>query len=867
MGNLNDNNSGSTWGDDFSSAFGGDDNPLFDDEYVDSSFSGGVNPLLDEDAGNPLLDDEVVSFEEGDTGLPAVFDGGVGADFDISDFVFNDEDLAGPALQNVVLVDGANDDDVFVEERIDYSSDGHEEFVPLAHRSEEEYLNTPASGAMSVVDDSDSLFGGVNDLDSFLGAGVDAGEDDDVLLLADDAPVVPVPPKSNVVGSGSSLDDLLSDVVGSADSQVLERGQFSFSKEDEDEDDDNEFGNFDLDALLNLAIDMEASDIHVNANDYPALTILGEIVRLHDFGVLHPQSIDRRFRSITTHVSKDYFAREIELDTSYVLRTGKHKGRRFRLNVGRSLGNVMMTFRVINDVIPSPEQLGISGSLLNWTQSRSGLYLFNGSTGTGKALALGTRIPTPSGWSYMGDLRVGDTVLDRFGNPCSVEWLSDVNFDPLLFAVTLSDGQKIIADKDHQWFVRDSVCGVERVLDTSSIVSEFADGRFSLPVVYREGYSLGFDCFSGILGSYYDSFVSALVGGFDTIASPLVSVGGVGVSRVLRELLFADFDSRLSVVSRILGCGSMFGDDVSGSGFVSFDVAGADRLSDIVSLLRSVGLLVTVDANVLNVVYDFGNALLNDVVSVVPVVRGDVDFGPVRCIGVDSFDMSYLCADFVVTHNSTSLASLIRKIQLERSCKIVTIERPIEFIYGSEGKALVVQREVGGNDTRTFGGALDSSMRQAPDIILLGEVRNREEISSLLRAAESGHLAISTMHTNSASATVNRIKSTFDGDEQVRILGTLSEVALGFANQVLVKSADGASRFAVREILEINEEVSRLILNGDVKGIQDYQFGEKITLEHELVRAVLAGKCNISDARMQAVNLHRFDKILESRSV
>lgn len=248
--------------------------------------------------------------------------------------------------------------------------------------------------------------------------------------------------------------------------------------------------------------------------------------------------------------------------------------------------------------------------------------------------------------------------------------------------------------------------------------------------------------------------------------------------------------------------------------------------------------------------------------SVESVGPDDDDYESVRCISVDSEDHSYLCADHVVTHNSTTLASLLNAAIQERAQKIITIERPIEYVFANNGKGFVTQREVG-PDTREFATALDSAMRQAPDIIMIGESRNREEIDQVLRAAETGHLAFTTMHTNSAAATINRIKSLFDGSEQRRVLSTLSDVARGFANQVLVPTSDGTSRFAIREVLPFTEEVSALVADADVKGIRNFQIENHITMEDGLVKAVIDGRCTLEAAKSQSAYPHMFDQMIK----
>lgn len=209
------------------------------------------------------------------------------------------------------------------------------------------------------------------------------------------------------------------------------------------------------------------------------------------------------------------------------------------------------------------------------------------------------------------------------------------------------------------------------------------------------------------------------------------------------------------------------------------------------------------------------------------------------------------------TGKSTTLASIIRDIQLREFKKIVTIEKPIEYVYPVDGNSLIVQREVG-SDCVSFNDGLTAAMRDAPDIILIGEVRNNEEVSELIRAADQGHIAVSTMHTNSVSTTINRIQSLFSGDERIRILSTLSDSLKGLGNQVLVKDKKGG-RFACREILTINEEIRDLILSGDVRGIRRYQTKHKSTMEYSLAKAAIKGRCTVKEARSRSSRPDEFD--------
>mgnify|MGYP001043621295 FL=1 len=215
------------------------------------------------------------------------------------------------------------------------------------------------------------------------------------------------------------------------------------------------------------------------------------------------------------------------------------------------------------------------------------------------------------------------------------------------------------------------------------------------------------------------------------------------------------------------------------------------------------------------------------------------------------------------TGKSTSLAAIIQNIQQTKSKKIITIENPIEYIYSDDEPSLVVQREVGG-DTRGFYEGLTSAMRQNPDVILLGEVRNTEEVTELLRAAETGHLAISTMHTNSVPTTINRIQNLFEGNEQRRIMSTLADTLRGLGNQVLVKTPDNNGRFAVRELLTINSEIKDYILKGDIRAIRNYQERHGLTMEHGLAKAVREGKCTRDEAFRHTVYPDYLRELLDS---
>src|SRR5213078_3261154 len=158
---------------------------------------------------------------------------------------------------------------------------------------------------------------------------------------------------------------------------------------------------------------------------------------------------------------------------------------------------------------------------------------------------------------------------------------------------------------------------------------------------------------------------------------------------------------------------------------------------------------------------------------------------------------------------STTLAAMIDRINSTRSGHIVTIEDPIEFLHRDK-KAFVTQREVE-VDTRSFAEALRGALRQDPDVILVGEMRDLETIETALTAAETGHLVLSTLHTLDATETIARIVSVFPPHQQKQIRLQLGSVLKGVVSQRLVPRADGKGRVAAVEVLVVNSRVREMI--------------------------------------------------------
>jgi twitching motility protein PilT len=166
---------------------------------------------------------------------------------------------------------------------------------------------------------------------------------------------------------------------------------------------------------------------------------------------------------------------------------------------------------------------------------------------------------------------------------------------------------------------------------------------------------------------------------------------------------------------------------------------------------------------------------------------------------------------------STTLAALIDEINRTRSEHILTIEDPIEFVHAHK-RCIVNQREIG-VDARGFGEALRAALRQDPDVILLGEMRDLETIATALTAAETGHLVFGTLHTQSAPGTIDRVIDVFPAEQQEQVRVQLASTLQGVVTQALLPTADGVGRIAALEILFPDDAVRNLIRQGKVEQV------------------------------------------------
>ncbi len=168
---------------------------------------------------------------------------------------------------------------------------------------------------------------------------------------------------------------------------------------------------------------------------------------------------------------------------------------------------------------------------------------------------------------------------------------------------------------------------------------------------------------------------------------------------------------------------------------------------------------------------------------------------------------------------STTLAALIKHITTTKPHHVITIEDPVEFLF-TDGISTISQREVG-TDTTSFSEALRNAMRQDPDVIMVGEMRDRETISTVITAAETGHLVFSTLHTNSAPQTLDRVLDSFPADQQGQVRAQLAQVLKGVVSMKLVARADGKGRVAALEILKASPKICQLLEKGDTTKIHE----------------------------------------------
>ena len=214
---------------------------------------------------------------------------------------------------------------------------------------------------------------------------------------------------------------------------------------------------------------------------------------------------------------------------------------------------------------------------------------------------------------------------------------------------------------------------------------------------------------------------------------------------------------------------------------------------------------------------------------------------------------------------STSLAALIHKINTEQNKHIITIEDPIEFTHQSK-KSVIVQREIH-YDTYSFSAALRSALRQDPDVVLLGEMRDLETIASAITMAETGHLVFATLHTNSASQSIDRMVDVFPPHQQPQIRAQLANILMAVCSQRLAP-AIGGGRIAAAEILVATPAVRNIIREGKTHQLEAViqtgaEFGMQ-SMDKTLVNLVHDGSITFDEARNLAVDADELDRLMRN---
>lgn len=216
---------------------------------------------------------------------------------------------------------------------------------------------------------------------------------------------------------------------------------------------------------------------------------------------------------------------------------------------------------------------------------------------------------------------------------------------------------------------------------------------------------------------------------------------------------------------------------------------------------------------------------------------------------------------------STTLAAMIDHINTTRSAHVITIEDPIEYLHGHK-RCMINQREVG-SDVPDFASALRSSLREDPDVILVGEMRDFETINAAITAAETGHLVMSTLHTTDAATTIDRIIDVFPGHQQRQIRTQLASVLVGIACQTLIPRLDNTGRIACLEILNVTDAISAMIRDDKVHLIETaIQTGKTLGMQsrdQELARLVKEKIISLEDALDRCSSSEELNRFLNTR--
>ena len=212
---------------------------------------------------------------------------------------------------------------------------------------------------------------------------------------------------------------------------------------------------------------------------------------------------------------------------------------------------------------------------------------------------------------------------------------------------------------------------------------------------------------------------------------------------------------------------------------------------------------------------------------------------------------------------STTIAAMIDKINTTRSDHIITIEDPIEYTH-SHKKSLIEQREVH-YDTRSFSAALRSVLREDPDVVLIGEMRDLETIAAAITIAETGHLVFATLHTNNAAQSIDRMIDVFPPHQQQQIRVQLSNILMGIVSQRLIP-AIGGGRIAAAEVMVATPAVRNIIREGKTHQLDAViqtgaEYGMQ-SMDKTLATLVKSGRITIDEAKGYAIDLEELDRLV-----
>jgi twitching motility protein PilT len=215
---------------------------------------------------------------------------------------------------------------------------------------------------------------------------------------------------------------------------------------------------------------------------------------------------------------------------------------------------------------------------------------------------------------------------------------------------------------------------------------------------------------------------------------------------------------------------------------------------------------------------------------------------------------------------STTLAAMIQHINQTEARRIVTVEDPVEYIYRDQ-KSVITQREIG-RDTHSFAMATRQALRQDPDVILVGEMRDAETMAACLTAAETGHLVLSTLHTNNGPQTIDRIVDSFPPHQQTQVRMQLSLTLEAVISQRLLPRADGPGRIPAVELMLANSAIRNLTREGKThqmaNAIQTGRDAGMQSMDQALSDLVRAGRIRLEDAEALAGDPQTFNSLLSA---